>query len=288
MDLNGDGNTDILSGSYLVRDQHEAGLFHVLYGKPSGGFQKAQVLNGADGQPLILPTDDTEDSDASLAKTCTRPFACDLDGDGKLDLVAGNFRGTFGFFKGIGEGRFSPQATWLQSGAKSMQVAMHSDPFLIDWDGDGDLDLLSGSASGGAFLFDNAGSKTSPKFGERQTLLKPSGSSSAFPTNPKWGNSHIRGPQSNTRVWSSDVDGDGKLDLLIGDQATIQYPADGLDEQTANEKLQAWNEKLQASMESAGEGRAILFGKAVDDLMKEREQFMTENMTGFVWLLRRK
>ena len=148
--------------------------------------------------------------------------------------------------------------------------------------------VLTASASGGAFLFDNAGSKTNPKFGERQTLLKPSGSSSELPTNPKWGNSHIRGPQSNTRVWSSDVDGDGKLDLLIGDQATIHCLADGLDEQAANEKLQAWNEKLQASMESTGEGRAVLSGKAVDDLMKEREQFMTENMTGFVWLLRRK
>lgn len=33
-----------------------------------------------------------------------------------------------------------------------MAVNAHGDPFLVDWDADGDLDLLSGSAQSGAFL----------------------------------------------------------------------------------------------------------------------------------------
>ncbi|NJN14804.1 MAG: VCBS repeat-containing protein [Planctomycetes bacterium] len=104
-------------------------------------------------------------------KICTRPFACDLDGDGRLDIVSGNFRGTFALFKGEGDGSFAPKATWLSAGAAAMTVPSHSDPFLIDWDGDGDLDLLSGSALGGAFLFRNEGTRLAPKFGASTALL---------------------------------------------------------------------------------------------------------------------
>ena len=51
--------------------------------------------------------------DPDIDRICTRPTAVDLDGDGKLDIVSGNFRGTFHFFAGQGKGKFAPKSTLL-------------------------------------------------------------------------------------------------------------------------------------------------------------------------------
>lgn len=266
-----------------------AGLFQVLYGQEGGGFQKAKALHGSDGEPLILPGDKEEHVTDMI---CTRPFACDLDGDGKLDIVAGNFSGTFGFFKGEGDGKFAAKSTWLQANGKNLEVAMHSDPFLIDWDGDGDLDLLSGSAQGGAFLFLNKGSSTAPEFGASITLLEPVGHGGMVHGGEvPFGDAHMVCPSSATRVWADDVDGDGKLDLLIGDQTLLRLPVKGVDEQTARTKLAAWEKKQTELFQSAqgddAEAQEKLH-KAYEQLVAEKEKFLVEEMTGFVWLLRQK
>jgi hypothetical protein len=282
VDVNGDGNLDLLSGSYS-RDGDMAGLFQVLYGNKDRTFGAAQALDGSDGQPLILPKGTGQDDVIDVI--CTRPFACDLDGDGKLDIVAGNFRGTFGFFKGEGGGKFNPTATWLMAGGSPMAVDAHGDPFLIDWDKDGDLDLLSGSANGGAYLFVNAGSKTAPKFGPRLTLVEPAGhgAEGAF------GDAHCVAPSASTRVWAADMDGNGKLDLLIGDSTTLYFTAAGVDEATAKTKNADWMKRQQALGASYPQnGDEAAMNKWQEDYQKlnaERASFLREEMTGFVWLL---
>ncbi len=286
MDVNGDGFLDILSGSYSRQDKDMAGLFQVLYGNGDGTFRKAEALNGSDGQPLILPA---SGDDAMIDKICTRPFACDLDGDGKLDIVSGNFRGTFGFFKGEGGGKFSPQATWIEAGGSPMAVEYHSDPFLVDWDKDGDLDLLSGSAGGGAYLFVNEGSKTAPKFGARLTLVAPAGHGAG---DVVFGDAHCVAPASDTRVWATDADGDGKLDLLLGDNITLYFTAKGVDEATSKAKNADWTKRQQELFQShPQDGDAAAQKKwqeAYTKLNAERGEFIREERTGFVWLLRQK
>lgn len=285
MDLNGDGNVDILSGSYSRQDQNMAGLFQVLWGQEGGTWKAPEVLSGSDGEPLIITCTDTK---TPLEKICTRPTAVDLNGDGKLDIVSGNFRGTFAVFQGEGNGKFAPNSTVLETGGKPLQVKSHSDPFFKDWDGDGDLDLISGSAQGGVFLCENRGSATEPKFGAPVTLLEPVGHGA---DETKMGDGHLQGPQGDTRVWVDDVNGDGKFDLLIGDATRLVFPAKGVEEATASKQLREWKAKEKKVMEAQQVGRGEpseadmkKFNEAYEALQEERKQFVRDEATGFVWV----
>jgi hypothetical protein len=50
------------------------------------------------------------------------PCLADIDGDGKLDLLVGQFNGgKIHFFKGLGDGKFA-KGTWLQADGKVAEV----------------------------------------------------------------------------------------------------------------------------------------------------------------------
>src|SRR4051794_7517116 len=153
-------------------DKDMAGLSRVMHGQRGGPFRKAGVLKGTAGEPLIIPAKDDKDF---TDKICTRPFAVDWDGDGQLDLVVGNFSGTFYWFKGEGKGRFRPKPEVIKSGDVPLKIdGHHSDPFVIDWNGDGALDLLSGTSDGGVQWAKNRVAKGKPpEFGAFEWLIKP-------------------------------------------------------------------------------------------------------------------
>lgn len=289
MDVNEDGELDILSGSYSRHDPDMAGLFQVLLGKGKGEFARAAVLQGSDGEPLIIPAS----KDRVTDKICTRPTAVDLDGDGTLDLVAGNFSGTFAWFRGEGKGKFAPQPTWLEGAdGKRLQVRSHGDPWFVDWDGDGDLDLVSGSAQGGVFLSVNGGSRTKPAFGAFTTLVEPVGH--ARGDELRFGDDHLQGPQADTRVYVADFDGDGRLDLLVGDAVTIERPAEGLDEAAARKRFAEWQaEQAELSKRMQGnrgqppdEAAMKEYQEAFAKHWEKRATILATERTGFVWLFR--
>jgi hypothetical protein len=286
VDIDGDGHLDILSGSYSRMDKDMAGLFQVLRGKGDGTFHKAEVLKGTDGEPLIIPT---KDQSQLTEKICTRPFAVDWDGDGKLDLVVGNFAGTFYWFKGEGKGKFRPRPEQIMAGNVPLRIpGAHSDPFVIDWNGDGALDLLSGSSDGGVYWAENiAGKGKPPVLRPFRPLIKPR-PQTAVDGQPLR-ESDLTGPTRATRIWVDDVNGDGKLDILVGDCVTLISPAKGLSAAEFKKRLAEWQDAFKAAsdaLNSAG-GDAKAQAKARDEyqrLYSQRAEFMTEEMTGYVWL----
>ena len=288
MDLDGDGQRDILSGSYSRMETAMAGLFQVLRGQPDGSFKKAQVLNGADDKPLIIPVE----KENWVENICTRPFAIDWDGDTHLDLVVGNFSGTFYLFKGEGKGKFLPEPQQIKVGERPLKIeGHHSDPFVVDWDGDGDLDLLSGSSQGGLQLAENrAGKGKPPELESFRSLIKPGKQAESGQV---LRDEDLSGPAGSTRIWVDDINSDGKLDLLVGDLVTLVSPANELSDEEFKKKYAEWQEaftKVVKEMNSTSndeKARSEAQQRYVK-LYGERREFMKEDRTGFVWLYVRK
>jgi hypothetical protein len=284
VDLDGDGRRDILSGSYSRNEQPMAGLFQVLWGQPDGKFKKAVTLSGNDGKPLIIPVE----RENWTENICTRPFAIDWDGDGHLDLVVGNFFGTFYVFKGQGKGKFLPKPEEIKAGAEPLKIpGNHSDPFVVDWDGDGDLDLLSGSSDGGVQWAENrAGTGNPPRLQPFRPLIKHGPQTEHGQILRE---ADLKEPLSCTRVWVDDVNSDGKLDVLVGDTVTLISPAGNLTEREFKKKFADWTRSIneasaQRNSTVQDAKKRIEVQQRVQQLYIQRSEFMKEDRTGFVWL----
>ncbi|MBK8096123.1 MAG: VCBS repeat-containing protein [Planctomycetes bacterium] len=117
----------------------------------------------------------------------------DHDGDGILDLISGSYDpGDIWLFQGLGKGAYAAGKVLVdeagvplvhhpeelqryeslrkekgEDGEGVIQARVKSFgswPALVDWDADGDLDMLIGTFRGGMHLRTNVGTRTAPKY----------------------------------------------------------------------------------------------------------------------------
>ena len=137
------------------------------------------------------------------------PNLADFDGDGDLDIICGEFLDKFSYFENVGT-RKKPKyaaARRLTYQGKSIQMDLEMiTPTSIDWDKDGDVDLIVGDEDGRVALVENSGKTVDglPQF---------------LP--PKYFQQEAKELKFGALVtpWSFDWDGDGDEDLICGNSA---------------------------------------------------------------------
>ncbi|MEZ0263655.1 MAG: exo-alpha-sialidase, partial [Phycisphaerae bacterium] len=83
------------------------------------------------------------------------PTFADFDGDGDLDLICGEFLDGFTYYENMGTRTKPAYAPGRRLGVR-MDLQMIT-PVGIDWDGDGDTDLICGDEDGRVALIENTG-----------------------------------------------------------------------------------------------------------------------------------
>jgi hypothetical protein len=172
-DLDADGDLDLLVGTW------NDGVF--LY--RNEGTAESQRFVGLE-EPLV---DLTRGSHAS-------PTLGDLDGDGDLDLVAGESSGELNVWRNDGTAA-APSFALVTDTLMAIDVGRRSAPALADLNGDGHVDLVVGSESGETRVLWGTGAVDG--FEDAGTITLPGVAAPVF----------------------ADLDGDGDLDLLAGEIA---------------------------------------------------------------------
>jgi hypothetical protein len=296
VDWTNDGKLDILSGCYWT-DGADGGQIQLLEGRGGIDFAESTNLLSGEGKPLLNEVL-AEDESNQTSIICTQQHAVDFDGDGDLDLVVGCFGQDFFYYENKGSAE-KPDLVTTPRKLDLRSPDFHSAPHLVDWDGDGDLDLLSGSGNGGVLYAENTGSRTEPKWRGFQRLIPESQLHEQLLVN----GATVQ-PSPSTRVWATDWNGDGLLDLLVGDSANLLQPAQGLSleefqqkRKTHDESIQELVLKQQPIMEQyraareKGEELPEELAKAMQatqaelqKLFASQNEFQQAERTGFVWL----
>jgi hypothetical protein len=127
------------------------------------------------------------------------PCLVDLNNDNKKDLVYGTASGPLNYYRNTGS---ATTPTWTVNTSLFggvLDVGGASSPHLIDFDFDGDFDLISGSQLGSIKYYKNTGSSTSPA----------------------WLASHSYFSSIDQSIYSAissgDVNGDSLPDVVVGD-----------------------------------------------------------------------
>ena len=131
------------------------------------------------------------------------PEFADIDGDGKVDLIAGEQTGVMNYHRNTST-TSSASFTWMRGNSnpfKPFGVIDLSTPAFMDMDGDGDQDLVVGQYNGTLRYYLNESTTGSIVFTQKTGVENPFNS--------------IHVGQTSAPEFA-DIDGDGDLDLMVG------------------------------------------------------------------------
>ena len=195
-DFDHDGDLDLLCGEFVDR---------FTYFENQGDAKRAKFAAGR-----VLPF---------TAELCMiTPTVVDWNGDGWPDIVCGEEDGRVAYYQHTGQvvdglPQFEPRVFFQQQAADVKFGALVT-PWAVDWDDDGDQDLICGNTAGFLALLENLGGNPS-KWAAPQRL-SADGEVIRFEAGP---NGSIQGPCE--RKWGyttlsvADWDGDGLKDILV-------------------------------------------------------------------------
>lgn len=184
VDIDADGDQDLFIGEY-------------------GGAISFYRNDGTPQNPSwVFITENYNSIDVGVWST---PTFTDIDSDGDFDLFIGENYGGISFYRNDGN-QYSPVWTLVTANYNSIYVGYTSAPAFSDIDNDGDQDLFIGEENGNINFYRNIGTQNEP----------------AWTNVSSYYNSIDVGSYSTPAF--TDIDGDGDLDLFIGEvSGTINF-----------------------------------------------------------------
>ncbi|MDC0935312.1 VCBS repeat-containing protein [Pirellulales bacterium] len=146
----------------------------------------------------------------------------DWDGDGLVDLVSGNLRGGMVYYKNIGTAAnpdFGASKIIKTTDGQPIDIGWNSAPKVIDFDGDGVEDLLTGGQLNRLAWYKNVGANSDRQLVYQGLVKDSSGQVLTLPTTP---NPEIPSITQDYHpvIDAVDLDMDNRIDLVAGGYIT--------------------------------------------------------------------
>lgn len=201
-DFDGDGDLDLILGEFLDR----LTWFENVGTREKPTFAAGRFLENERG----LVKMDLE---------MIIPVAVDWDGDKDIDLIVGDEDGRVAFIEHTGEVKdrmpVFASPVYLKQRAGDVKFGALVTPFSVDWDDDGDEDLICGNTAGYIGFIENEDGGNPPRWkapaylevdGAPVRIMAGENGSIQGPAEQKWGY---------TTLSVADWDGDGLKDIVV-------------------------------------------------------------------------